>query len=39
MEMVNHQTGKSTLLEWNNYRFRTGLGEADFRSQALKRID
>lgn len=39
MEMVNHQTGKSTLLEWSNYRFRTGLTEADFRSQALKRID
>ncbi|HKJ53461.1 MAG TPA: outer membrane lipoprotein-sorting protein, partial [Gammaproteobacteria bacterium] len=39
MEMVNHQTGKSTLLEWSNYRFKTGLDEADFRSQALKRID
>jgi len=39
MEMVDHQTGKSTLLEWSNYRFRTGLDEADFRSQALKRID
>jgi len=39
MEMVNHQTGKSTLLEWSDYRFRTGLDEADFRSQALKRID
>jgi outer membrane lipoprotein-sorting protein len=39
MEMVNHQTGKSTLLEWSDYRFKTGLTEADFRSQALKRID
>jgi outer membrane lipoprotein-sorting protein len=38
MNMENHQTGKSTLLEWSNYRFRTGLGESDFRSQALKRI-
>ncbi len=37
MEMVNHQNGKSTRLEWKNYRFRTGLGEKDFRSQALKR--
>jgi outer membrane lipoprotein-sorting protein len=39
MEMVNHQTGKSTVLEWRDYRFRTGLNEADFRPQALKRID
>ena len=39
MRMVNHQTGKSTVLEWRDYRFRTGLTEADFRSQALKRID
>jgi outer membrane lipoprotein-sorting protein len=38
MEMVNHQNGKSTLLEWKNYRFRTGLSEKDFRSQALKRL-
>jgi hypothetical protein len=39
MEMVNHQTGKSTVLEWRDYRFKTGLTEADFRPQALKRID
>ncbi len=39
MEMVNHQTGKSTILEWTNYRFRTGLSEADFRSQTLKRTN
>lgn len=38
MEMVNHQNGQSTLLEWNNYQFKTGLGERDFRSQALKRL-
>ena len=38
MNMVNQQTGKSTLLEWKDYRFRTGLTEADFRSQTLKRI-
>ena len=37
MEMVNHQNGKSTLLEWTDYRFQTGLGENDFRSQTLKR--
>jgi outer membrane lipoprotein-sorting protein len=38
MNMENHQTGKSTLLEWSDYRFRTGLGDSDFRSQSLKRI-
>lgn len=38
MEMVNHQNGKSTLLEWKNYRFKTGLSDRDFRSQALKRL-
>ncbi len=37
MNMVNHQTGKSTLLEWENYQFQTGLTEGDFRSQTLKR--
>lgn len=37
MEMSNHQSGKSTLLEWKNYQFQTGLSEGDFRSQALKR--
>ena len=37
MNMVNHQTGKSTLLEWENYQFQTGLTESDFRSQTLKR--
>ena len=24
MDMVNHQTGKSTLLAWSNCQFRTG---------------
>lgn len=38
MNMVNHQTGKSTLLEWRDYQFKTGLTDADFRSQTLKRI-
>ena len=38
MNMVNHQTGKSTLLEWKDYEFKTGLTERDFRSQTLKRI-
>jgi len=38
MEMSNHQKGTSTLLEWSNYRFKTGLTNSDFRSQALKRL-
>lgn len=37
MLMINHQTGKSTLLKWNNYRFRTGLKETDFTQEGLKR--
>ncbi len=38
MDMINHQNGKSTLLEWTDYKFQTGLGDRDFRSQTLKRI-
>jgi hypothetical protein len=38
MDMVNHQTGKSTLLEWSEYQFKTGLTGRDFRSQTLKRV-
>ncbi len=38
MDMVNHQTGKSTRLEWKDYEFKTGLTDRDFRSQTLKRI-
>lgn len=37
MEMVNHQNGKSTQLEWRNYKFKTGLQDDDFNSQTLKR--
>ena len=37
MEMVNHQTGKSTDLDWNDYSFRTGLGDADFNRATLAR--
>ncbi len=38
MFMENHQTGKSTRLEWKNYQFQTGLTEKDFNKNALKRI-
>ena len=38
MEMVNHQTGKSTRLIWKDYQFRTGLTDRDFNKNALKRV-
>ena len=37
MEMENHQTGKSTLLIWENYKFKTGLTDRDFDKNTLKR--
>ena len=37
MHMANHQTGKSTEIQWSDYRFGTGLGEGDFTRSALKR--
>jgi hypothetical protein len=37
MEMVNHQSGKSTILNWKNYEFQTGVDEKDFNKNALKR--
>jgi len=38
MTMTNHFNGKVTVLEWQNYAFKTGLKDRDFKSQALKRI-
>lgn len=38
MHMVNHQSGRSTLLLFANYRFRTGLQDRDFSRAALARI-
>lgn len=35
--MQNHQTNKSTVLEWSNYEFQTGISERDFNQNALKR--
>lgn len=37
MFMENHQTGKSTLLSWQKYDFRTGLDAGDFNKNSLKR--
>ncbi len=38
MHMRNHQTGKSTQLEWRDLAFRTGLDERDFDHSALRRV-
>jgi len=38
MQMVNHQTGKSTMLEFTHYQFKTGLNDEDFNQNSLKRI-
>ena len=37
MNMVNHQTGKSTTLVWNNYKFGNGFTKRDFDKNSLKR--
>lgn len=37
MLMINHQSGKSTELQWKNYAFMTGLKESYFNRNALKR--
>lgn len=37
MEMINHQTGKSTELIWKNHQFQTGLKEEDFDRASLAR--
>lgn len=37
MKMQNHQTGKTTLLEWNEIVFKNGLNDRDFDKKALKR--
>jgi outer membrane lipoprotein-sorting protein len=37
MRIVNHQTNKSTLLKWVNYKFRAGLVDSDFSQEALAR--
>ncbi|MEM6639763.1 MAG: outer membrane lipoprotein-sorting protein [Pseudomonadota bacterium] len=37
MEMVNHQTGKSTVLSFRDYAFKTGLSEKDFTRNSLQK--
>jgi hypothetical protein len=38
MEMVNHQTGKSTVLLWSNYELGVALDTRDFDQAALERV-
>lgn len=38
MEMINHQTGKSTDLVYGDYRFGVGLDESDFERGRLQRL-
>jgi len=35
--MENHRTGKTTRLQWSEFRFKTGLGETNFSRNSLKR--
>lgn len=37
MFMENHQTGKTTLLEWKDYEFGNGFTDRDFDNNTLKR--
>lgn len=37
LHMVNHQNKKQTFLQWDNYRFKTGLKEGDLEQSALQR--
>jgi len=37
MEMLNHQTGKSTTLLWSEYQHKIGLTDRDFDKKSLKR--
>ena len=38
MTMVNHQSGKKTVLEWSAYVFKADLRDSDFKSTALPRL-
>ena len=37
MKMINHQTGKSTDLNWVTIKFKNGLDQDDFNKNGLKR--
>lgn len=37
LDMVNHETGKTTKLLWQGYSFHTGLNKSDFTTASLER--
>ena len=37
MDMQNHQSGKSTIIEWGDFKFQNGLTDKDFNKNTLKR--
>ena len=38
MVMINHQSGKSTVLNWKSYKFNQDINQRDFNKVALKRV-
>ena len=38
MQMVNHQTGKSTDLQWSEYLFQNGFSDRDFDRNSLQKV-
>ncbi len=38
LEMINHQTGKSTILNFKDYKFSIGTTEKDFTANRLKSV-
>lgn len=38
MRMVNHRTGKSTILGWRNFQFKTKISKVDFNPRRLRDI-
>ncbi len=38
LEMINHQTGKKSIVNNSNYQFKTGLTDSDFNKSKLKRL-
>jgi len=37
-EMQNHQTGKKTILNFEDWEFQTGLSAKDFNKKSLKKV-
>lgn len=38
MSMINHETGKGTVLHWSNFEFGVGIDASDFNKNSLKRV-